>query len=245
MSRVGRYDRLQRVMPRSSVGEGWELMAERVGRRVVWVAVLVAVALGLGGPASASASARPEASDDRAAARHATVGTYNVDFGTNLAPLFAITDPVQLMTAANDVYQDMVASNYAERADTIADLVAKERPDVLGLQEIATWETFDRTHPELGFLVAYDFEPLLLTALAERGVPYTVAVANVTFQGSMPTSPTTVAGSPTRTSSSSAAGGPHARCRRRTGRRASSWPASRCPTWESPSPGGGRAPTSP
>ena len=120
------------------------------------------------------------------------MGTYNVDFGTNLAPLFAITDPVQLMTAANGVYQAMVASNYAERADTIADLVAKERPDVLGLQEIATWETFDRTHPELGFVVAYDFEPLLLTALAERGVPYTVAVANVTFQGSLPTSPTTV-----------------------------------------------------
>ncbi len=163
-------------------------MAERVRYRSAWVAVLIALALALGG--SATASAATDASDERAA-RHVTVATYNVDFGTNLAPLFSITDPAQLMTAANAVYQNMVASNYAERADTIADLLAKERPDVIGLQEIATWEIFDASRPDLGFVVAHDFEPLLLAALAERGLPYRVAVANVTFQGSLPTSPTT------------------------------------------------------
>ena len=166
-------------------------MAERGKWRVVRVAALLALVLALAGAATASASAKTDAADERGA-RRVTVASYNVDFGTNLAPLFAITDPVQLMTAAAGVYQNMVASNYAERADTIADLVAKERPDVLGLQEIATWETFDYTRPELGFVVAYDFEPLLLAALAQRGVPYTVAVANGTFQGSLPTSPTTV-----------------------------------------------------
>ena len=164
-------------------------MAERLRWRTVWGAVLVVLALGLGGPATASA--KPAAPEGRVP-RLVTVGTYNVDFGTNLAPLFSITDPVQLMTAANGVYQDMVASNYAERADAIADLVAKARPDVLGLQEIATWEMFDQTRPDLGFVVTYDFEPLLLAELAERRLPYTVAVANKTFQGSLPVSPTSV-----------------------------------------------------
>lgn len=69
--------------------------------------------------------------------------------------------------------------------------LAKERPEVIGLKEIATWERFDGTRPELGFVVAHDFEPLLLAALAERGHPYTVAVANLTFQESLPISPTT------------------------------------------------------
>jgi endonuclease/exonuclease/phosphatase family metal-dependent hydrolase len=96
------------------------------------------------------------------------------------------------MGAADRAYRAMVASNYAERADALADLIAKERPDVVGLQEMATWETLDLTRPHLGFTVAHEFQPLLLGSLVERGLSYTVAVSNPSFQGSLPISPTTV-----------------------------------------------------
>ena len=150
---------------------------------VLIAAVVLTVVFGL---------APPAASAPHAGARHVEVATYNVDFGTNLAPLFTITDPVALMRAADSAYRGMVASNYPERADAIADLLAKERPDVVGLQEIATWETLDFTRPELGFVVTQDFLPLLLESLAARGLRYTVAVSNASFQGSLPISPTTV-----------------------------------------------------
>jgi endonuclease/exonuclease/phosphatase family metal-dependent hydrolase len=164
--------------------------AHGAGRRSTGV-VMAAVALAalLARPATASPGG-----DQRPAhgARHVTVATYNVDFGTDLAPLFAVSDPARLMAIANSAYQRMIASNYAERADAVARLIAKERPDVVGLQEIATWEVLDLTHPELGFVVAHDYQRLLLAALAAHGVPYDVVVSNVSFQGSLPVSPTTV-----------------------------------------------------
>ena len=162
-----------------------------IPRRAVWPVIVVSTFV-LGVPAPVGASPPDHPGDAPSAVRHVTVATYNVDFGTDLAPLFTITDPAKLVIAANTAYQAMIASNYAERADAIAALLAKERPDVIGLQEIATWETVDLAHRELGFVMAYDFQSLLLADLAARGVPYDVAVSNPTFQGSLPISPTTV-----------------------------------------------------
>lgn len=158
--------------------------ARRAVRSVA--ALLVGLALAWTAPAAA------EPATTANGARHVTLATYNVDFGTNLAPLFGLSDPVALMTAANAAYQQMVASSYGERAAAVADLLAKERPDVVGVQEIATWETLDLTGSPPQFTVAHAFQPLLLAQLAARGVPYDVAVSNVTFQGSLPISPTTV-----------------------------------------------------
>jgi endonuclease/exonuclease/phosphatase family metal-dependent hydrolase len=154
------------------------------------VALLVALLLVVALTWTAPASAQPASTSN--GARQVTVATYNVDFGTNLAPLFGISDPAALMAAADAAYRQMVGSNYPERAAAIADLIAKERPDVVGLQEIATWETLDLTRPQPQYEVAHAFQPLLLAELAARGVPYEVAVSNVTFRESLPISPTTV-----------------------------------------------------
>ena len=163
---------------------------ESVGRAARFVAIVVSVVLGMATQVAAAPSDR--LGEAASGARHVTVATYNVDFGTDLAPLFGIADPAKLTVAANAAYQRMIASDYAERADAIAALLVKERPDVVGLQEIATWETLDLTRPQLGFVVMYDFQSLLLADLAARGVPYTVAVSNTTFQGSLPIGPTTL-----------------------------------------------------
>lgn len=53
---------------------------------------------------------------------------------------------------------------------------------MVGLQEVATWERLDEAKPGGGFVMAYDFESLLLGDLAADGAPYSVAEANSTFQ---------------------------------------------------------------
>jgi endonuclease/exonuclease/phosphatase family metal-dependent hydrolase len=158
------------------------------------LSLVAAVALvstaGLPRPAGASAPGRPGTPDT--AARHVVAATYNVDFGADLAPLFAITDPTQLVAAAHAAYQDMIDSNYAERAAAIAELLAKERPDVAGLQEADTWETGNLANPTAGFVMTYNFRALLLADLAADGVPYTETVVNQTFQSALPIDASTV-----------------------------------------------------
>ena len=117
--------------------------------RGLLVAVVLSAAFGVAPTAGAAPPVQPGAPDT--AVRHVTFATYNVDFGADLAPLFTITDPGRLIVAAHAVYQQMIASNYPERAAAIAHLLANERPDVVGLQEADTWETLDLANPAVGF----------------------------------------------------------------------------------------------
>jgi endonuclease/exonuclease/phosphatase family metal-dependent hydrolase len=149
-------------------------------------AVVLLVTVGATSMAGAAPPAQPGTPDT--AARHVTFATYNVDFGADLAPLFVITNLPALIVAAHGVYQQMIASNYPERAAAIAHLLAKERPDLIGLQEADTWETLDLANPAAGFTMppSNDFPALILADLAADGVPYDVTVRNKTAQAQLP-----------------------------------------------------------
>jgi hypothetical protein len=73
----------------------------------------------------------------------------------------------------------------------VAALLAREQPDLVGLQEVCRWtvlpvgpggEVGDET-------VLVDFLPTLLTALEDAGVGYDAHVVNPNFAGAMPVSP--------------------------------------------------------
>lgn len=88
--------------------------------------------------------------------------------------------PQEILVAlanATDVTRDIVdATDFAVRAPLLAAEVARTRPDLIGLQEVALW----RSGPmELGAVgvpnattVDYDFLQMLLDALAARGLDY-------------------------------------------------------------------------
>lgn len=116
------------------------------------------------------------------------VGSYNVYLGADLGPLFTASTFPELVGRAGQVYAAMQATNFPERAGAIADQLAEERPDVVGLQEVALWETAPGTvlSPTAAFTPTYDFLPLLLDELAERGVPYEPVAGNTNFSGTLP-----------------------------------------------------------
>lgn len=165
-------------------------MRGRGVRRVLagLVAVTVVGAVVASTTAGAAAAAEPPQ-----AGRHVTVASYNLYLGADLNPLFnpAVDTLPELVQAAGSVYAAMVATNFPERAKTLARLIAEEHPDVLGLQEVALWETAPAATG--AFTTTYDFLTTLRAELAAAGTPYDVVATNHNFSGTAPISPTTLA----------------------------------------------------
>src|SRR5712691_9631103 len=109
-----------------------------------------------------------------------TVMTLNVYIGANVDRLLAVQDPAELPPLVAEVFQELLATNFPERAAAIADAIARVRPQLIGLQEISTirfWssgEAVDRDTPSVETM-RLDYLDLLLAALAIRGLDYRVA----------------------------------------------------------------------
>lgn len=147
------------------------------GRR--WrVCVLAVVALfGVAvAPASAMASvpAPPPTS-------HVTVLTRNLYLGADLTPLVTAQTPAELSAAVQQILAAVVASNPPKRMGWVADEIAAQHPDVVGLQEAALWHI----QTPGGGTLTYDFVQLLLQALAADGLHYRVAVEQTNFDSSV------------------------------------------------------------
>ncbi len=157
-------------------------MSRLTGRVLALVlAAVTATAVGCGGSSVSSQRGASGVSE-----RQVVVATYNVDFGTNLAHLFGLKDLGQIIAAAKTAYQEVLASNYPERAAAIAKVLAAARPDAAGLQEADTWEKRDPSQPGSMFSMVEDFPTLIQRDLAARGLHYDLAVMNQTFQAQMP-----------------------------------------------------------
>ena len=114
------------------------------------------------------------------------VQTYNMYFGANLTPLFA--PDVDVVVAATAIWNEMQASNIPERARAVAELIADDAPDLVGLQEVSTWRSAPAAvggpagfYPTGPFVTDYEVLDLLLEDLAELGTPYEVVEANTNF----------------------------------------------------------------
>lgn len=147
-----------------------------------FAAGILAVAL-LPGAAHASAPAHAQ--------RRFSAMTYNVYLGAELTPLFG-TSGAELVAAAAGVYAAMEQTDFPSRAHAIARQLAAARPDVVGLQEVATWRTAPLSDPA-SMTTTYDFLALLLDAFAAHGLAYRPVATNVNFAGMLPISATTLA----------------------------------------------------
>lgn len=144
------------------------------------VAGAATLAAGSGAGAAAAALEAP-------AAVTVDVQTYNLDLGADLTPLFGATSLSTLISGAAHIYADVVASEPAQRMAAIATIIAKQRPDVVGLQEVATWQLAPYALvggvPVLtgAYQSSFDFLGLLQDDLRSRGVPYEAVSANTNF----------------------------------------------------------------
>lgn len=112
--------------------------------------------------------------------RSATVMTRNLYIGGAVEPFFAPgVTLAQIPAMATTLWRQVQATDFPQRARTIADEIEAARPALVGLQEAPLWRT---QSPGDAFLpsgtpateVAYDFLDILLAELRSRDLDYRV-----------------------------------------------------------------------
>jgi endonuclease/exonuclease/phosphatase family metal-dependent hydrolase len=104
--------------------------------------------------------------------REVKVATYNMYPGTEFSGIFTSGSFEELVTEVAEAYNDVNASNVPGRIGEIADQIATNQPDLVGLQEVAIWKIGAPFDPSDAEFVVYDFLQILLDGLAERGAHY-------------------------------------------------------------------------
>lgn len=99
-----------------------------------------------------------------------------VEAATNPNP-----DPLDVPLAVARLYEIIAYTDFAERAEAIADEIRKNRPHLIGLQEVSTIlkqspGDFLIGNPQPAGDILYDDLSILLTALQKRHLDYDVAV---------------------------------------------------------------------
>jgi len=111
------------------------------------------------------------------------------------ADLFKIANPDQpLPVNAAEIFGDMQVTDFAQRAESIADLVAEHEPHLIGLQEVSLIRTqcpddiiLPPNDPTPNATDVYaDYLELLLAALADRGLNYEVVAVVVDSDNELP-----------------------------------------------------------
>lgn len=108
------------------------------------------------------------------------VVSWNLHDGYDIATMAAATSDADLRVRTFDAYRSVLLTNFPNRARRIADAVERSRPDVITLQEVASFRTESpgdfATNPVVNASqVRLDFLPILLDSLAGRGLNYRVA----------------------------------------------------------------------
>ena len=103
-----------------------------------------------------------------------TLMTWNIYQGADLSPLFNATTPSEFVTAVGSAYNRVQATNFVERADSIADEIQKTGPDLIGLQEVILLRTqIPSDGPATPATnISLDYLKILVDSLAERGLIY-------------------------------------------------------------------------
>lgn len=137
------------------------------------------------GPATSAADARAPDAEIRVLTRNLYVG----------APVEALFDPSLpaegIPAAAAEIWAAVQATDFPERADALAREIGRERPHLVGLQEVSVFKlqlvsdlVFGGSTPASD--VQLDFLTELLDALAARGLDYLPVATSTNFAAEVP-----------------------------------------------------------
>jgi endonuclease/exonuclease/phosphatase family metal-dependent hydrolase len=118
--------------------------------------------------------------------RELSVMTRNMYLGTDFNDIFTATDQISLFIAVGAAYSNVQAGNPQERITGIADEIEAASPTLVGLQEVALWETGAFGNPAPADTVAFDFLAMLHTELAARGLRYATVAEQRNFYPELP-----------------------------------------------------------
>ena len=106
-----------------------------------------------------------------ASTRLVPVMTQNMDEATDFGPVLAATNFPALLSAVASTYLEVQASNIPERAAAVAREIGRNRPTLVGLQEVSLWRTGPFLSPP-ATTVAFDQLRSLLDSLNQQGLHY-------------------------------------------------------------------------
>ncbi len=109
-------------------------------------------------------------------ARPLSVLTWNIYLGADAARVIGAS-PADLPRRTSELWEMVRATGFMSRAEGLAKLIAKEKPDVVSLQEVYRWSRIpaDENRPDFTReAIEEDFLDLLVKALAETDTPYAV-----------------------------------------------------------------------
>ncbi|SRR6266487_3994164 len=139
------------------------------------------------GPAPASLSRRtPVASAAASDQPGVTTLTWNVYVGADIGRVIQARTAEEAIVLATEEWAQVRATNFSARASALAQAIAAQRPQLVGLEELAIYRTTDRPFEELATDVAYDFLALLLDTLHARGLDYSAAAVDRTTDIQVP-----------------------------------------------------------
>ncbi|NIM52186.1 MAG: endonuclease [Gemmatimonadales bacterium] len=104
----------------------------------------------------------------------------NVYVGADVDQVLSAQTPEEMFARVEEVWQMVLAADFNERAEVLADEIAAARPHLAGLQEISLLRTQSPGDAIVGGTVpaedvAFDFLEILMGELAERGLDYRAA----------------------------------------------------------------------
>jgi endonuclease/exonuclease/phosphatase family metal-dependent hydrolase len=114
-----------------------------------------------------------------------SVATYNIYLGAQVELLFGAGSTDELGSIAARVQDQLTATDFVDRAEALARVLAREHPDVVGLQEVTRWSSAPLSDPEQAEVVV-DFLPVLLDALDAAGCAYDAHAVDRNFEGGLP-----------------------------------------------------------
>ena len=119
------------------------------------------------------------------------VMTRNVYLGADLGPGISATSPEQFFTANGGILRQVTRTNFPLRARALGAEILSNRPDLVGLQEVALWRTAPPSLDPLASgpsatTVRYDFLQLLLNQLNKGKQRYRAVVVKPEFDFEAP-----------------------------------------------------------
>jgi hypothetical protein len=128
-------------------------------RRLSLIAIAAILVIVLALPAVAGA--KPDNSNGRG--KVADVMTRNLYLGADLSPAIGAKNLEQLVTANGIIFRQVLDNKFPLRAEGLADEILQTKPDLVGLQEVALWNTTPIT--PAGTPLTLDYLDLLLDEL--------------------------------------------------------------------------------
>jgi endonuclease/exonuclease/phosphatase family metal-dependent hydrolase len=112
-----------------------------------------------------AAIASASAAHDNGRGKVVNVMTRNLYLGANLTPAIGAGSPEALAAANGQILREVVANDFPTRAEGLAQEILQTKPDLVGLQEVALWQTTPLS--PVATPVSFDYLELLLDELNE------------------------------------------------------------------------------